>query len=140
MRWIKKKQKERLSKGRSQIVYDGNCHFCTWSLQKLFIMDLFGRLEKVNYHTYEDIKKLHPVLDRKECHSQLHLIEPNGKIFSGFFVFRRLCLKLPMLYPLIPIVYFPGSGIAGPSVYRWVAQNRYLLHFNKQCKDNTCFR
>ena len=138
--WIKRKRKENLDGGQSQIVYDGQCHFCRWSIEKLLIMDLFGCLKKVNYHRYEDVQQLHPSLDKEKCHSQLHLIEPTGRIHGGFFIFRRLCLKLPMLYPLIPSFYFPGSGIVGQWVYRWIAKNRYLLHFNKGCRNNACFR
>jgi len=103
-------------------------------------MDLFGHLKKVDYHRFDDLKQLHPSLDKETCHSQLHLIEPTGKIYGGFFIFRRLCLKLPMLYPLIPVFYFPGSGWVGPWIYRWIAKNRYLFHFNRTCKDNACFR
>ncbi len=138
--WIKKKRKDNHDSGRSQIIYDGKCHFCRWSVQKLLTMDLLGTLKKVDYHDHDDPSKLHLSLNKEICHSQLHLIEPAGKIYGGFFIFRRLCLRLPMLYPFIPIVYFPGSGIVGPSVYRWVAKNRYLLHFSGECQDNTCFR
>ena len=38
-----------------------------------------------------------------------------------------------MLYPMIPLVYFPGSGILGPFVYRWVARNRYLFPVFHTC-------
>ena len=138
--WVKRKRKQHLSTGQSQIVYDGKCHFCRWSIEKLLIMDLFGWLKKVDYHRYEEVRQLHPNLDKEKCHSQLHLIDPNGRLYGGFFIFRRLCLKLPMFYPLIPLFYMPGSGIAGPWVYRWVARNRYLLHGNKNCENNACFR
>lgn len=140
LRWIKNRREKNLNSAQNQIIYDGQCHFCIWSIQKLLIMDLFGHLKKVDYHAWEDVKKLHPNLDREKCHSQLHLIEPNGKLYGGFFIFRRLCLKLPMLYPLIPIFYFPGSGLAGPWVYRWVARNRYLFHLSQACENNACFR
>lgn len=137
---IKTRRKGNLTGCQSQIIYDGQCHFCQWSIQKLLIMDLFGRLKKVDYHRYEDVRELHPTLDQEKCHSQLHLIEPDGKIYGGFFIFRRLCLRLPMLYPLIPLFYFPGSGIVGSWLYRWIAKNRYLLHGNEKCMDNACFR
>src|SRR3989338_2741172 len=103
-------------------------------------MDLFGWLKKVDYHHYEDVRQLHPSLDKEKCHSQLHLIEPQGKIYGGFFIFRRLCLKLPMLYPLVPLFYFPGSGIVGPWIYQWIAKTRYLLLLNRGCRDNAFFR
>ena len=107
---------------------------------KLEIMDLFGTLKMVDYQQVEDFKTLHPLLTREQAHSQLHLIEPDGALYGGFAVFRRLCFTMPMLYPMIPVFYFPGMGVAGPWIYRWVAKNRYLLHFHKNCKNNACFR
>ncbi len=139
LKWIKQRRvKNRLS-NQAQLIYDGQCGFCRWCIQKLLIMDLFGYLRKVDYQRSPNIEELHPSLNQYLCHSQLHLIEPSGKLYGGFFIFRRLCLKLPMLYPFIPIFYFPGSGFMGPWVYRWVAKNRYLFHFSRVCKDNACF-
>ena len=140
LNWIKKRRKQFLLSQQNLLIYDGQCHFCGGAVQKLMILDLFGCLKKINYHTYADLTKLHPSLNEEICHSQLHLVEPGGRLHGGFFIFRRLCLKLPMIYPFIPLFYFPGSGIAGPWIYRWVAKNRYLFHWSKTCRDNACFR
>ncbi len=122
------------------MVYDGKCQFCVASVQPLKVMDLFHRIRWVDYQQYENVKVLHPQLTAEIARSQLHMIDWDGTMYGGFFAFRRLAFLLPMLYPLIPFLYFPGSGIAGPFVYRWIAKNRYLLHFNKRCTDNACFR
>lgn len=148
--WIEKKRE---SRGQSpaakhggglppgaQIIYDGHCGFCKWSLRMILVMDMFGYLKPVDYNQFEDPKLLHPNLTKEFCRSQLHLIEPDGRLYGGFFVFRRLSFKIPMLYPFIVLFYFPGSSFIGPMVYRWVAKNRYLFHFNRTCKDNACFR
>ena len=102
-------------------------------------MDLFSVLSYVDLHRMEDLKTLHPQLTKELALSQLHLIEPSGKLYGGFYVFRRICFSMPMLYPLIPLVYFPGMGGLGSFVYRWIAKNRYLFHFNHRCRDNACF-
>ena len=140
LNWIERKRLHNEQNGRMQIIYDGHCRFCLASINKLLIMDLFGSLREVDYQAVTDVKMLHPVLTKELCHSQLHLIEPGGKIHGGFFIFRRLCLKIPMLFPLVALFYFPGSSILGPMIYRWVAKNRYLFHFNSTCQDNACFR
>lgn len=138
--WIEKKRESNRQKGQAEIIYDGQCQFCLASIEKLSIMDLFGYLKKVNYHDISDVKILHPNLTEELCRSQLHLIASTGELYGGFFIFRRLCLKIPMLYVLIPVFYFPGSGIIGPWMYRWIAKNRYLFHVNQRCQNNTCFR
>ena len=59
--------------------------------------------------------------------SEMRLETPDGKIYGGFFAFRKLVWLVPMLYVMIPLVYFPGSGLVGPWVYRWVASHRYIF-------------
>ncbi len=140
LRWIEQKRLYNQNAQRSILVYDGNCQFCRMSVQQLRVMDLFNTLNLLDFQRLDNIQTLHPKLTRELAHSQIHLIEPDGNLYGGFDVFRRLCFTLPMLYPLIPIFYFPGAGIVGPWVYRWIAKNRYLFHFNKVCKDNACFR
>ncbi|MCR4336274.1 MAG: DCC1-like thiol-disulfide oxidoreductase family protein [Candidatus Omnitrophica bacterium] len=137
--WIEKKRVFYRHAPRARIIYDGQCQFCQQSVHQLQIMDLFDKLFFVDYHRYENLKVIHPQLTKEIAHSQLHLIEADGTLYGGFDVFRRICFMMPMLYPLIPIFYFPGAGVIGPHVYRWTAKNRYLFHRHKQCRDNTCF-
>lgn len=120
-----------------RLVYDGNCRFCQASVRQIQIMDLFGAVRLVDYH--RTAQPPHPDLTREAAHSQIHLVDADGTLYGGFYALRRLCLLLPMMYPLLPIFYFPGAGVAGPVVYRWVARNRYLFHQNKICQDNHCF-
>ena len=140
VRWIEHKRQVNGKSPRSLLIYDGNCGFCQDSVKKILVMDLFATLELVDFQTHPNLESLHPQLTKEKAASQFYLIEPNEKIFSGFMVFRRLCFTMPMLYPTIPLVYFPGSGVVGPIVYRFIAKNRYLLHFNKTCRHNSCFR
>ncbi|OGX32019.1 MAG: hypothetical protein A2787_03175 [Omnitrophica WOR_2 bacterium RIFCSPHIGHO2_01_FULL_48_9] len=139
VRWIEQKRRANAQAPQSQLIYDGHCQFCRRSVQQLQVMDLFHTLKMVDFQSTSHLEALHPELSKERCASQLHLLEPDRTLYGGFAVFRRLCLILPMLYPFILLFYFPGSGIVGPFVYRWVAQNRYLFHFNKTCKDNACF-
>ena len=121
------------------LIYDGHCQFCVAAVQKLKIMDLFATLQCVDLHD-ADLGALHPSLSKEKAMSQLHLVEEGGGLCGGFDIFRRICFTMPMLYPVIPIIYCPGMGIVGPWVYRFVAKNRYFFHFSKACQNNTCFR
>ncbi len=138
--WIEKKRAYHQAGRQSVLLFDGNCQFCQASVRQILVMDLFGVVKPVDFHQVADLKDLHPGMTKEKAVSQLHLIEPDGSLHGGYFVLRRLALKCPMLYPMLLVFYFPGSGIVGPVVYRWAAQNRYLLHFNWACKNNACFR
>ncbi|MBI5150328.1 MAG: DUF393 domain-containing protein [Candidatus Omnitrophica bacterium] len=138
--WVERWRLYHQRANRSQIVYDGKCRFCQNSIEKIKIMDLYDVLNSVDFQALDDPGTLHPQLSKEKAMSQIHLIEPDGKFYGGFDAFRRICWRLPMLYSLIPVVYFPGMGIIGPCLYRWVARNRYLFHANGVCAKNTCFR
>jgi len=108
---------------RAKIIYDGECSFCRSSVRTIQKMDLWGKLEYV-----AGPKGL----------SEMRFVSPEGKSYSGFFAFRQLAWKLPMLYVLIPIIYFPGAGIIGPWVYRIIARNRYFFPIHHVCSKENC--
>jgi len=136
--WIERKRTIAEKGVQGILVYDGRCQFCRGSVRMLKVMDLFNTLKPVDYNE-QSPQSLHPGLTVERAASQLHWIEPDGSLYGGYFVLRRLSWKMPMLYPLIPVLYFPGLGLIGPWAYRFVAKNRYLFHFNKICRDNRCF-
>ena len=140
--WIEAKRKISDLSPKTKVVYDGDCGFCLASVNALRVMDLFGKLE------YMGEKAL----------SQMYVIDAGGfgatfsrfgnvqngegapktsagvSLYAGFYAFRRLCWILPMMVPFVVLFYFPGAGLVGPWVYRWVARNRFLFHGNSHCK------
>ena len=141
VKWIEQKRLfNQSSNKQSQLIYDGQCQFCLASVKKLKILDLYGTLRFVDLHQIDFHSAREDGLTKEKALSQLYLIEPDGALYGGFQVFRRICFTMPMLYPFIPIFYFPGMGILGPIIYRFIAKNRYLLHFNHTCQNNACFR
>ncbi len=137
--WVEDKQLINAQSPRVKVVYDGQCGFCRAAIQLLKVMDMFKRLEYVNLHEVE-LSHLHPALSHRSAISQMHVIEADGRLSGGYYAFRRLCWYLPMLYPLIAIVYLPGAGPIGQWKYRFIAHHRFLFHSNTTCKDNSCLR
>ena len=110
--WVESKRRVNAKGLRPQLLYDGECCFCHASVRLLQVMDLWSAIECAPGH---------------KGMSEMTLEFSDGQRYGGFFAFRQLVWMLPMLYVMIPIVYFPGAGIVGPSVYRWVARHRHLL-------------
>ncbi len=138
--WIEAKRRLNTQSPRYQVIYDGHCQFCQKSVQQLKVMDLFSRCDYVDYQTTDNLDRLHPDLNKQAAASQLYFITPDGKMYGGFFAFRQMGWLMPMLYPLLGLMYLPMAGWIGPAGYRCIAQNRYLLHFNRTCKNHHCFR
>ena len=107
-------------------------------MKRLRVLDLFGWVDPLDFHTQPDLNKLHPVLTPERCRSEMILLEPNGRLSGGFDAFARLCVRLPLLWPFAPLVRLPGAAWAGSRAYRWVATHRYLLHRNPACQTNQC--
>jgi predicted DCC family thiol-disulfide oxidoreductase YuxK len=123
--WIEAHRRINAQSPRSKVIYDGECGFCRSSIRILQVMDLWGKLEYV-----PGPKGMREM--RLDC--------PDGKSYGGFFAFRKLTWLLPMLYVMIPLVYFPGAGLLGPFAYRWVARNRYLFPVFHTCTNGACRR
>ena len=123
MDWIEMQRHGNGQGPRPKIIYDAQCGFCRSSVQLLQVMDLWGKLEYIS---------------GPKGMSEMRLDLLDGKTYVGFFAFRCLVWMLPMLYPMIPIVYFPGAGILGPLVYRWIARNRYLFPVFHHCVNGRC--
>jgi predicted DCC family thiol-disulfide oxidoreductase YuxK len=121
--WIGSLRRVNEKSSRMKIIYDGECSFCRSSIRLLQVMDLWGKLEYI-----PGPKGL----------SEMKLYTSDDKIYGGFFAFRKLAWMLPMLYPMLLIVYFPGSGILGPLAYRWIARNRYLFPVHHICSAESC--
>ncbi len=138
--WIEIQRQENARLRLWHLLYDGQCHFCRNSVRLLKTMDMFNVAELINLHDVPDFSADFPGLTREAALSQMHLVDGQGRVFAGFAALRRLSWRIPMLTMLMPLLYFPGTGIVGPWVYGWVAKNRYVFHANSVCENNACFR
>jgi len=126
--WIEQKRTFNRSAGQLPLIFDGQCGFCRKSLRIIKIMDLYDIVKPIDFRTCDDLSRFHRDLTPELASQRVYFIEPNGVLFGGFHAFRRLCFYLPMAYPLLLIMYFPGMGILGPLVYTWIARSRKLLN------------
>lgn len=138
VRWIESRQARHAQAGRAVLFYDGQCGFCLASVKRLRVLDLFGWVDPLDFHAQPELTRLHPELTPQRCRSEMVLLEPHGALAGGFDAFRRLCLRLPLLWAWAPFVHLPGAHWVGTKIYRWVALNRYVLHRNPVCATNQC--
>jgi predicted DCC family thiol-disulfide oxidoreductase YuxK len=136
--WLDRRRERWKQRGRTRLIYDGGCGFCRASLARIQALDPTGRIEAVDFRS-ADVANLNAALTPEACHARIHLLEPNGRLTGGFDAFRRLSLRLPLLWPLAPLLNLPGLGLIGAPVYDWVARNRFrLLHRSHSCEENAC--
>ncbi len=104
--------------------YDGDCGLCRWAVKWLSRIDIRRRVAWIPFQSLEQPPHNLSWLDLDRA---AYLDCGNGELQEGFYAFRKLTLKLPSLWPLVPVCWLPGVQFPGRAVYRWVAVNRYRL-------------
>ena len=75
-----------------------------------------------------------PELAGADFENAMFVVAPDRRVCRGFFAFRRILWESPLMWPLLLLFYFPGSGLVGPRVYAWVAKNRRSFG----CESDVC--
>ncbi len=105
------------------VLYDRDCGFCRWSLDKLLGWDR-GRLRAVEIQSEQGQRLLAPLPEATRLESW-HLVTPSGELLSGGAAAAPLAGLLPGGRPLAAALRaFPGPT---EHAYRWVAGHRELF-------------
>ena len=115
----------RLSAARPIVVlYDGRCGLCNTSVFILSMLDWLHNFSFANYHDPENRKRYAPNLGLNALSKEMHIRLGDGSYRKGFFAFRIVAWRVPVLWPLAPLGYLPGAGFIGSKVYAYVANHR----------------
>jgi predicted DCC family thiol-disulfide oxidoreductase YuxK len=91
----------------------------------------------LRYHDANARQQVHaafPELAGADFENAMFVVAPDRRVVRGFFAFRRILRESPLMWPLLPLFYFPGSSLVGPKVYAWVARNRGSIG----CESDVC--
>ncbi len=120
---------------RDVILYDQDCGFCKWSLNKILAWDRSKRLRPVPIQSDEG-ERLLAALDRDARLDSWHFVRRDGKLFSGGAAAAPLVRRLPGGRALA--VLFEAFPRFTDRAYRYVAdrRNRWarLLGIDAQCE------
>jgi predicted DCC family thiol-disulfide oxidoreductase YuxK len=103
------------------LLYDRDCGFCKWSLDKILAWDRGGRLRPVPIQG-EEGERLLAAVDRETRLDSWHLVTPARQVLSAGAAAEPLARLLPGGRPLA-FVFRSFPGITD-RVYRWVAGHR----------------
>ena len=106
---------------RYLVLYDADCGFCRWSLDRLLRWDRDGRLRAAPIQGEEGEKVLADLRPEDRLDSW-HLLTPDGRRFSGGAATDPLARLLPAGAPVAFVAEtFPRTT---ERLYRWIARNR----------------
>ncbi len=113
---------------RAQVLYDGQCPLCLKSVGLLKRLDWFGRLTYVNARDRARLPPSDAPLDPDRLLQEMHVLTPDSRrLYHGFAALRWIAWRLPLLWPVAPLLYLPGVPWLGQRLYLWVARNRFRL-------------
>ena len=110
-----------MAEGQSVILYDHDCGFCKWSLDKILAVDRSKCLRAAPIQS-EEGERLLAGVDPAVRLDSWHLVDGDGKLFSAGAVAEPLARILPWGRPLAALFgAFPGMT---EGAYRYVADHR----------------
>ncbi len=115
-----------IKRGRLEVLYDGLCPLCRRTIRLLTSLDLFTRLEFLDFRRLDldDYnRRLGLNLALRDLEEEMYVVF-RGTAYRGFGGYRCLVLAIPVLWPLAPWLFLPGISLLGASVYGRVARNR----------------
>ena len=110
-----------MSDRKHTMFYDGGCGLCRATRACLAALDVSRR---VRWRAYQSLSEPPRGLAWADLERAAYLRTADGRTFQGFFAFRALSTRLPLLWPLAPLLWLPGMAALGGRAYRWVAANR----------------
>ena len=109
---------------RFVLLYDADCGFCRWSLDKILRRDPDGAIRPVPLQSSEADELLRD-MDTETKMASWHLVAPDGRVFSAGDAVPELARRLRGGRPIASVAaMFPKST---DRLYRIVARNRERL-------------
>jgi predicted DCC family thiol-disulfide oxidoreductase YuxK len=68
---------------------------------------------------------------------QMYVVDQHDRRHGGADAVRYLSRRLPLLWPLVPLLHLPGTARLWRWMYRQVASRRYRLA-GRSCDGDTC--
>lgn len=116
-----------LFKDTMYVIFDGNCKLCRRTVAALRVFDILGRVNYLNALDTNAIKN-HGLswLDNTGLMTDMHAIVGTTR-HVGYRAYRALAWRVPLLWPIAPLLYLWPLPRLGKWVYRHVADSRTCI-------------
>ena len=106
------------------VIYDGLCTFCLRSLRVVRALDVRHVLQFHDANERLQVLERFPQLAGVDLDAAMYAVDARGRVYAGFYAFRRIAWSTPLTWWLLPILYFPGVSLVGAKAYELIAANR----------------
>ncbi len=106
------------------VLYDGNCRLCRRTMAAIRTFDLLGTLRPVNALDDEAVRGEGLAwIDLDARIRDMHAVA-GERADAGYEAYRAIARRIPLLWPLVPVLALPPVAAIGRRVYRRVADTR----------------
>lgn len=121
------------------MLFDGACPFCRAQVARLLRLTGEDGIEALDLND-PSVPERYPELSREALITAMHLVAPDGRVYSGCEAVVRALASRPILGRLVLLYYVPGIRQLAEWAYRAVAKRRYRLMANEPggCPDGAC--
>ncbi len=123
--------------GADVVIFDGECRICTAQIRRLSRFDWGGRLAYLSLHD-PAVAERYPDLTHEALMADMYVVDQQGRRHRGAAAIRYLSGRLPTLWWLAPVLYFPGSLPVWQRFYRMFAKRRYRFGRIESCENGSC--
>jgi predicted DCC family thiol-disulfide oxidoreductase YuxK len=125
--------------GGHVVIFDGQCKFCLSQVTRLARLDVRKSLAFVSLHD-PVVAERYPDLSHEQLMEQMYVVaRGTGGRHGGVDAFRFLTRKMPLLWPLAPLLHIPFSLPLWRWGYRQVAMRRYRWgKVGSACENDAC--
>lgn len=125
------------TKEKAVVIFDGDCNFCRSQIRALRFLD-FGNRHFTFLSLHEpsvqvDFKQL----KHEDLMQEMHIVDRENHVYAGAESVKYIVRKLPVLWIIAPLIYFPGTAPIWRALYRFIARNRYRIA-GKNCDSGSC--
>lgn len=118
-----------------KLAYDGDCLFCVRVVGLIHRLDIFGRLRPIDFRAEERTELGDIDMDRAE--KELLVKTRKGEWLGGFYAFRFIAWRLPLIAIIAPFLLIPGVAQLGEEIYKFVAARRQFI-LGGTCSHESC--
>jgi predicted DCC family thiol-disulfide oxidoreductase YuxK len=109
---------------RLTVFYDENCRFFRRTVTIIVVLDILDRITLVSVLGEADTVRLAVLhLDHQALRKDLHAVS-GDQTWVGFAAYRTLAARLPLLWPIVPLLHWAPIEAVGTKFYRRVAHSQ----------------
>lgn len=117
-----------------RVFYDEQCEICQAGVTWLRLLDRKGL---VRNEAMEPVRlaSIDPRLNAEACARELHVLGPEGELWTGGAAVRRLARLFPVTWVIGTVLETPVLRQLSDAAYRFVAAHRYQI---SKCRGGAC--